>query len=89
LFDFHRNLVEPGHAAFRAVLIASEVAFQLRNTIAGGLKLLCLPLRGIYGLPGILIGGICRLVQKIQDRLPGLIDELDVLRIIEGVHAVA
>jgi hypothetical protein len=50
----------------------------LRDTIASGLKLLCQPQRGFHGVPGIAIGCICRLVQKIQDRLPGLIEGLNV-----------
>jgi hypothetical protein len=84
LLDFRPNFVKPRLASFDAVAIGSKVALQLRDTIASGLKLLCQPLRGFQGLPGILIGGICRLVQEIQDRPPSPIDGFKV--IIAGVH---
>jgi hypothetical protein len=45
----------------------------LSDVIASGLELLCQPLRGFHGLPGIVIGCICRPVQKIEDRLPRFI----------------
>jgi hypothetical protein len=89
LLDFRANLVEPRLAAFGAVSIGSKLTFQLRDTIASGLKLLCQPLRGLYGLPAVLIGRIRCLVQKVQNRLPGLVDKLVVLRITTGVHAEA
>jgi hypothetical protein len=89
LFYFYANFVEPRFAAFGAVAIDSKVAFQLRDAIASGLKLLRQPLRGFHGLPAVLIGRVCCLVQKTQDRLPSLVDKLDVLRITVTGHASA
>jgi hypothetical protein len=89
LLDFRANLVEPRLAAFGVVAIVGKLTIQLCYSSTSGLKLLCQPLRGFHRLPRLLINRICRLVQKIEDRLPGLIDKLDFLRIISGVHAEA
>ena len=81
------NLVEPRLAAFQALAIVSKVAFQLIDASTSGFKLLRHHLCGFERLPRILIGRICRPLQKIQDRLPSLIDRFEA--IITRVHTAS
>jgi hypothetical protein len=61
-----------------------KVVFQLRDVITSGFQLLCQPLRGFQGLPGIMIGRICCLMQEIQSRVTDAVDRFEA--IIAGIH---
>jgi predicted membrane protein len=74
ILDLRVNFVKPLLGALGLHPICFHLGLELRNPIFGRAKLVRKPLRRIYCMSAVLLGNIGSFVEKMENRLTGLVE---------------